>query len=61
MEFTELLERYLNETRPDKETLDCLLMLSRVVLSSGKHIFQEFTLWAYEQGRGKIDGASIFL
>ena len=54
MEFTELLERYLNETRPDKETLDCLLMLSRVVTKSSGHPFQEFTLWAYDEGRRRL-------
>ncbi len=49
MDFQKLLERYLNEIRPDKETLDCILMLSRVVVSS-KHIFQLFSVYAYEQG-----------
>ena len=54
MEFTELLQRYLNENNPSTETVNCLAMLSRVVLSSGKHIFQEVILWAYDEGHKEL-------
>ncbi len=50
IDFSELLERYLNETRPDKETLDCLLMLSRVVVKSEKYPLQLLVMYAYDKG-----------